>query len=587
MSGAAALGRQRLMPRLYGYLKRHKGLMIGALVLMLLADALQVLHPYLLKVGIDQNISNGDLPGLRTTALLLAGALLSHLIVQIVFTLVVELMGQRLIFDLRMDVIRKVFRLGNDYFDRTPVGATLTNVTNDVEAIRTFISEGIVSILGDTLQVLFILAAMAIINLQLALVTFLVLPLFAIATVLFRNALRGGYRDVRAANSEINTHLVETVTGIREITLLNHQRRSLAGFQVHNRTYLSAFLKVVDSFALYFPTIEVVSNIGVLVILAFSHFALGTTVQVGDIFAFFTYINMLFRPLRQLAEKFNSLQSAMAASERIFAALDRTESIQEPQSPGRFPGPGESAGGIEFRHVGFGYREDARVFEDLSFTIEPGQKVALVGSTGSGKSTAIKLINRLYDVDNGAILLDGTDLKDYPVAELRHRVATVPQDLFLFGGSIADNITLRAPGITRAQAEEAATAVNAHGFIQSLPDGFDQAVLEEGKSLSTGQKQLLSFARAFVLDPRVVIMDEATSSIDSQSERLIDDALGRLLTGRTAIIIAHRLSTIQSVDRILVLHKGQLAEDGTHESLLAADGIYSKLYRMQLLALAG
>lgn len=576
----------RLTRRLGAYVLGHKALVGASIAAMLTTDLLQVSVPALVKLGIDRDVAAGDLRGLRTTALLLAAAMVGRFVTQVGFTVIVEMLGQRLLFDLRLDLLRKVLRLGNDYFDRTPVGSTLTNVTNDVEAVRQFIADGIVNILGDSVKVLFILGAMVLINPALAAVTFVTLPLFAVATIAFRNALRRGFRGVRAANAAINTSLSETVTGIREITVLNYQGRSLADFQEHNRDYLRSYLVVVRAFSRYFPTIEVVTHVGMLTVMLAAHFTIGVSLQVGDVFAFSGYITMLFMPLRQLAEKFNSFQSAMAASERIFAMLDRGESVAAPEAPAPLPPRGEHGAGVAFRNVRFAYTPGTPVFTDLSFRVRPGERVALVGGTGSGKSTVINLINRLYDAGGGAVEVDGVDVRSIATEDLRRRIVTIPQSLFLFSGTVHDNVALFDPSVSRAQVIEAARAVNLDAFIRSLPRGYDQEVLEEGKSLSTGQKQLLSFARAFVRDPDVVIMDEATSSIDAESERLIEDATATLLAGRTAIVIAHRLSTIRSVDRILVLHDGALVEEGGHDTLLARGGVYAKLYRVQVLALA-
>lgn len=575
-----------LTRKLAAYVLGHKALVSASVLAMLSTDLCQVLVPVLIKVGIDRDIATGDLHGLRVTALLLAGVMVARFATQVGFTVIVELLGQRLLFDLRLDLLRKVLRLGNDYFDRTPVGKTLTNVTNDVEAVREFISDGIVNILGDSVKVLFILGAMVLINPELAAVTFVTLPLFAVATVAFRNALRRGFRGVRAANAEINASLSETVTGIREITVLNHQARSLKRFERHNRAYLQSYLDVVRAFSLYFPAIEVVAQLGMFTVLLFAHFTIGDSVQVGDVFAFASYLTMLFMPLRLLAEKFNTFQSAMAASERIFAMLDHHESIVPPRREVRLPERGEHTGSVAFRGVIFGYSPQEKVLRDLSFQVRPGERIALVGSTGSGKTTVISLINRLYDVDGGAVEVDGVDVRACAPSELHRRIVTIPQVQFLFSGTVHDNITLFDSTVSRAQVVEAARAVNLDAFISSLPAGYDEEVLEEGKSFSTGQKQLLSFARAFVRDPDVVIMDEATSSIDAESERLIEDATTTLLAGRTAIVIAHRLSTIRSVDRILVLQDGVLVEEGDHETLLARDNVYAKLYRVQLLVIA-
>ena len=578
----------RLLARLLRYVRAHPLLLAAAALLVLVTDLLQVLVPYLTKVGIDRDVAAGDPAGLARTALLLAAALLGQLGGQVAFTYTVEYLGQRLLYDLRMNLFRKVLGLGHDYFDRTAVGATLTNVTSDVEAIRQFISQGLVSLLGDSFQVVVILGAMLLINPRLALAAFLTLPFFGVVTWLFRNAIRHGYGAVREANARINTTLVEAITGMREVTLLNYQQRILATFTTHNRRYLEAFLRVINSYSYYFPALELLATLSLIIVLGYAHRALETAVQPGEIFAFFAYIMMLYRPLRQLAERFNTFQATLAAARRIFRLLDRSESITEPERPllpARGGGRGTAAA-VALDQVRFGYDAAHPVLEDLSFAVEPGQRVALVGSTGAGKSTVINLVNRLYDVQRGRVLVDATDVRDVPLAYLRRRIATVPQDLFLFSGSIADNISLRAPGITRAQVEAAAEAVGATPFIRALPHGLDHPVLEEGKSLSSGQKQLLAFARAFLLDSGVVIMDEATASVDAESERVIETALDTLLHNRTAIIIAHRLSTIRSVQRILVLHHGRLVEEGSHADLLARDGVYARLYRMQLLSLA-
>ncbi len=582
----------RLLARLLRYVRAHPLPLAAAALLVLVTDLLQVLVPYLLKVGIDRDLAAGDPAGLARTSLLLAATLTGQLGGQVAFAYTVEYLGQRLLYDLRMHLFRKVLGLGHDYFDRTAVGATLTNVTSDVEAIRQFISQGLVSLLGDSFQVLVILGAMLLINSRLALAAFLTLPFFGVVTWLFRNAIRHDYGAVREANAEINTTLVEAITGMREVTLLNYQRRILATFTAHNRRYLEAFLRVVNSYSYYFPALELLATLSLIIILGYAHRALGTAVQPGEIFAFFAYIMMLYRPLRQLAERFNTFQATLAAASRIFRLLDRAESITEPERPrlpagaGRGDGRGTPAAAVALHDVRFGYDAAHPVLEGLSFAVEPGERVALVGSTGAGKSTVINLVNRLYDVQHGRVLVDGTDVRRLPLAYLRRRIATVPQDLFLFSGSIADNISLGAPRVTRAQVEAAADAVGATRFIRALPRGFDHDVLEEGKSLSSGQKQLLAFARAFLLDPGVVIMDEATASVDAESERVIETALDTLLHGRTAIIIAHRLSTIRSAQRILVLHHGRLVEAGTHAHLLAHDGVYARLYRVQLLSLA-
>ena len=569
------------MKRLMPYLRRHVFLLILAFGVMLGVDFSGVLHPYLIKIGIDQHIMQGDAAGLARTCWLLGLVLVSNFLFFAGFNYTVEYLGQRLIFDLRLDLFRKVLSLSNDYFDVTPVGKTLTNVTNDVEAVREFISEGIVSVIGDALKLVFIVITMLLLNVRLALLTFITLPLFVLATLAFRKSIRTGYRGIRKANSEINTSLVETITGIKEIHLFRHEAYSEKTFGEYNQHYRDAYVKVVDAYALYFPVIEIVSNLGMLIILLYTHFAIGKTVQIGVIFAFFSYLNMFFKPLRQMAEKFNMFQSAMAAAERIFILLDQPVTIRNTATPKRCNG--QLRGEIHFEHVTFAYKPGYPVLKDVSFTIRPGEKVAFVGHTGSGKTTTINLLNRLYDVQEGAIMIDGVNIKEYDLAELRNQIATVPQDIFLFTGTITDNITLHDPRLTEADIIHAAQQVYADRYIERLPNRYQENILEEGKLLSVGQRQLLSFARAFVRKPSIVILDEATSNIDSETEALIEAGVKNLLDARTAIIIAHRLSTIKSVDRILVLHHGKLVEEGTHDALLQQGGLYQQLYDMQAL----
>jgi ATP-binding cassette subfamily B multidrug efflux pump len=569
----------RLLRRLLPYVKRHHFLVTVTLLFLLIMDIAGVMHPYLIKVGIDKNILNNDLVGLEHTVLILGIVLLIAFLFQVFFNYAVQYLGQKLLFDLRIDLFKHMVYLSNDYFDKTPVGKTLTNITNDVESIQEFISEGVVTVIGELLKVFFILAAMMMINFKLAMLAFITIPFFVIVTILFRKSIRTGYRGVRKANAQINTSLQESITGIREIIQFNYKKKSKENFEDANRYYLESFLKVVYAYSLYFPAIEVISNIGMVIILFYAHLALGVSVQVGEIFAFFSYLNMFFRPLRQLAEQFNMFQSAMAAAERTFRLLDTGITVKNPPHPHTIDR--NFKGKITFKNVNFAYKQENPVLKDLSFEIQPGEKVALVGYTGSGKTTIIKLINRLYDIQAGTILIDDVPVDQYDMYELRSRISTVPQDPFLFTGTVAENISMHDPTISLRDMAEAAETVNADHFIDRLPDKYDENVLEEGKRLSVGQKQLISFARGVVRKPDIFILDEATSNIDSETEKLIDAAIEKLLEGRTAIIIAHRLSTIQKVDRILVFNKGRLVEEGSHQELLKKEGIYSRLYQTQ------
>ena len=572
----------RLVKRLLPYIRKRILLVAATVVFMLIMDIAGVLHPYLIKVGIDRDVMGGDLSGLQRTSLTLLIVLTAAFIFQVLFNYAVQYLGQRLLYDLRIDLFKHVVKLSNDYFDKTAVGKTLTNVTNDVEAIRQFISEGVVSVVGELLKVVFILAAMVLINFKLAMLTFIVIPLFIFITILFRHSIRSGYRGVREANAQINTALQESITGIREIIQFNYKEKSKENFEKANHHYLESFLKIVHAYALYFPTIEVVSNFSMVIILFYAHLVMGISIYVGEIFAFFTYINMFFRPLRQLAERFNMFQSAMAAAERIFRLLDQPVTVKNPVNPVPI-GPG-FRGKITFKNVNFAYKADTPVLRDISFEIQPGEKVALVGYTGSGKTTIINLINRLYDIGSGELLIDDVPVDRYDMRELRSRIATVPQDPFIFTGTVGENISMHDPGVSLREIVEAAEYVYADKFIGKLPGKYDEEVLEEGKRLSEGQKQLLSFARGVVRKPAILILDEATSSIDSETEQFIDAAVENLLKDRTAIIIAHRLSTVRKVDRILVFNKGRLVEEGSHRELLEMDGIYSRLYQTQAFA---
>ncbi len=572
-----------LFRRLIPTVRKHTMLATIAILLMILVDAAGVLKPWLIKIGIDRYVQNGDIPGLYRIGFILAAVLVGGFLFQVAFTITVQYMGQRLLFDLRMNLFRKLMRLPAAYFDKTPLGKTLTHITNDVEAIREFISEGIVTVAGDILKIIFIAGAMIALSPKLALASFLTLPFFLVATGLFRKHIRNGFRNVRRANSDINTVLTETIGGAREIQIFQTKGERSSVFETCNRSYLTAYLKVIQAYALYFPVLEIVSNGGMILILLTAHYWIGTSLEPGIIFAFFAYINMFFFPLRQMAEKFNLFQAAMAASERVFSLLDQRESFAA--SEGFLPLKSTRALGIRFQNVTFGYNPGQPILKNVSFDIHSGERVALVGYTGSGKTTVIKLINRLYDIQDGQILVNGTSIRRLSIRELRERIATIPQDPFLFTGTIADNISLHRPGIKESDVRSAAEKTHADHFIRNLPHGYQEQILESGKRLSAGQRQLLALTRVLTGNPGLIILDEATAKIDSETERLIEDAVECIALDRTAIIIAHRLSTIRKVDRIFVFHKGKLVETGSHVELLKQNGLYRKLYDTQVLSL--
>ena len=574
----------QIFRRLLPYVRRYLWLAVGALAALVVVDLAQVVQPYLVKHAVDVNIAARDLGGLARTAIFLAMVTVAGWLFQFLSGYGIQLLGQRLLLNLRMDLFRKVLGLSNDYFDRTPVGSTMTNLSNDLEALREFIAEGIVSTAGDLLKVAFILAAMLLIDWRLALVAFVTIPLFVTATLLFRARIRSGFREVRKANGEINVALSETISGVREIHQFGYEQPSRRSFAKNNTHYLDAYIKVVNAYALFFPAIEIITNASMIVTLVAAHFWVGVEVKIGEIFAFFAYINMFFFPLRQLAEKFNLLQSARAATERIFKLADEKVTVLSPPDVhGReVRRPAE----LVFEDVHFHYAPGSPVLKGLSFRVASGEKVAIVGPTGSGKTTLISLVTRLYDVRQGRILLDGMDVREIPLTRLRQAVATVPQDVFLFTGTVADNISLHNPSADWRVVEHAAQEVRANHFISRLPKGYAEDVGEEGRRLSEGQRQLLGLSRAFARDPGLVILDEATSNIDSETEHLIGEGIHRLLEGRTALIIAHRLSTIRSADRIFVLQNGEIVQEGSHDDLVARDGLYRQLYEMQSLLLA-
>ncbi|BBM89538.1 ABC transporter ATP-binding protein [Spirochaetota bacterium] len=576
------LADRSLIKKLIAYLKRFPALLTASLILLIISDLINASYPLFLKNGIDNNITAGDLPGLYKTTLFLALTLLAGFLFSTTFQILTNYLGQKVIFAIRTDVLTKITQLTNRYFDKTPTGRNLTYLTNDIEAVKEFISSGIISIIGDMLKCLFILAFMIAINWRLTLFALVgSLPIFIIATYLFRLKIRKGYRGVRTANSIMNTLLIESLTGIKEILLFNHRKKSITDFNSASSNYLKSFLNIIHAYSIYFPLIEIVTSGSMIGILFFAHYTLNDLVTIGELFTFFIYVNLFFRPLLHLAEQFNSMQAATAACERIFSFLatkvEFTSTV--PYTPQK-----RFTGAIAFNNVSFHYEKNNPVLKNISFTIKPGQKVAIVGSTGSGKTTLISLLNRLYDVSAGSITIDNTDIRNYHLTHLRENIGTIPQNIFLFTGSFHENIALFRD-IPRAAIKKAAAHALIDTVIEKNPSSYDQNVLEEGKALSTGQKQLLAFARIFIQNTPIVILDEATANIDSESERHIEQALDSLLTDKTAIIIAHRLATIARADKIIVLHHGRIIASGSHEHLLRSSPIYQKLYSLQQIQL--
>jgi ATP-binding cassette subfamily B multidrug efflux pump len=598
----------RLMRRLIGYLRPYWGRACIALSAIVGGVAFQLVQPILVKRAIDEHIANGDFAGVTTVALLYLGTLVGAFVAEFIQTTTLQMLGQRIMYDLRRQVYDHLQRLDLAYYDRNPVGRLMTRVTSDVDAINDLFTSGVVSIFGDVLSLLGIVAVLVSLDWRLALLTFCVLPLILVVTQWFRRNVRESYREVRTWVSRLNAFLQENLTGMGTVQLFRREGRAFGEFDRVNSEHRDANLRSIYYYAVFYPAIELIGALSTALILWFGGgWVLGGTLTIGTLVAFIQYAQRFFRPISDMSEKFNLLQAAMASSERLFGLLDTPVTITDPralglgpsaldtastssallvtkaQGPrpmaGRRPEPG--AGRIELDDVSFAYTPGVDVLKHVSFTVEPGQRIGVVGATGSGKSTLINLLLRFYDVRSGRILLDGTDIRELPLADLRSHFALVLQDVYLFSGTIAGNIRLGRADISDARVREAAEAVHADAFVRELPDGYATAVAERGATLSVGQKQLLSFARALAFDPQILILDEATSSVDTETEMLIRDALHVLMEGRTTIAIAHRLSTIQDMDRILVLHRGELRVAGTHQELLAMRGIYHRLYELQ------
>jgi ATP-binding cassette subfamily B protein len=571
-----------------------------AVALILVSALLQLVGPLSLAVAIDLFIAPeeaeklsppvawlqanwavdvGPVTGIVAVAAVYFAALLLTFVVLYLQGYVMELMGQYIMYDLRQEVFAHLQRLPVSYFDRNPIGRLVTRVTTDVAALNELFTAGLVSIFGDVMLLVGIVGVLFWLNWQLALVAFSILPLLLALTLWFKVRARQRYRQVRVRIARINAYLQEHITGMSVVQLFNREKRSYREFRDINEDHRGANVEAIFYYAVYYPMVELITAVGVALLIWYGGGqVMSNVLSLGALIAFLQYARQFYQPLADLSEKYNILQGAMASSERIFALLDRSVEIASPAEPYR---PERVEGAIEFDSVEFAYKKDEPVLRGISFRLEPGETLAVVGHTGAGKSTLANLLLRFYDVDRGAVRLDGVDVRKWDLDSLRRSVGMVLQDVFLFSGTIGANIGLGEPSVDEERLRWAAGEVRAMDFIERLPAGFESPVRERGAGLSVGQKQLIAFARALAFDPRILILDEATSSIDTETEQLIQAALDRLLEGRTSIVIAHRLSTIQKADRILVMHKGEVREQGTHQELLALQGIYHKLYLLQ------
>jgi ATP-binding cassette, subfamily B, multidrug efflux pump len=578
----------RLMRRLLQYLRPYWRSVLVAFGAIVVGAGVSLAQPYLMKVAIDRYIATGSPAGLDRLALMYLALLVIAFAAEYVQTWTMQLTGQRIMFDLRMAIYGHLQRLDLRYYDRNPVGRLMTRVTSDVDVLNDLFTSGVVTVFSDVLPLAGIMGLMIWMNWRLALVAFLVLPLIVLVAQWFRRNVRDTYRVVRGWIARINAFLQENITGMTTVQLFRREALNFERFDEIDRKHRDANIDSIFYYAVFYPAIEAISALAAALIIWYGGMSvLAGTLTLGSLVAFLQYSQRFFRPISDLSEKFNILQSAMASSERIFKVLDERVTIQTPAQPLRRPalssveGPAPAAGHIVFDNVSFAYNDNDDVLKDISFDVRPGERVGIVGATGSGKTTLINLLLRFYDVKRGRITIDGVDIRALDLADVRGLFSLVLQDVHLFTGTIADNIRLGSTAIDDDRVKRAAQAVHAEPFIARLPQGYGSAVAERGSTLSVGQKQLLSFARALAFDPRVLILDEATSSVDTETEIVIRDALRVLMAGRTTIAIAHRLSTIQDMDKILVLHKGRLREAGTHQELLARRGIYFKLFELQ------
>jgi ATP-binding cassette subfamily B multidrug efflux pump len=588
----------RLMRRLLIYLRPYKPQVAIALAAIIAGSALQLVPPYLTKTVIDDYIPAADLSGLGFIALLYLLTILGSFVLEYTQTWTLQMTGQRIMFDIRMQVYQHLQRLDLRFYDRNPVGRLMTRVTTDVDVLNELFTSGVVSVFGDVFTLAGIMGMLIWLDWRLALVAFSVLPLIVVITQWFRRNVRESYRNVRTWIARINAFLQERITGTSTVQLFRREARDFSAFDEIDRKHRDANVDSIFYYALFYPAIELVSALAAALILWIGGgWVIQNALTLGTLVAFLQYSQRFFRPISDMSEKFNILQGAMASSERIFALLDTKVEIEsifrlKPEATGtrksEATGTRKSEattsaprGLIRFEHVTFAYVEGEPVLRDVSFEVRPGQRIALVGATGSGKTTIVNLLLRFYDVQQGRITIDGVDIRDIDLAELRAMFGLVLQDVHLFTGTIGGNVRLGREDISDESVRRAVEAVHASTFVDKLPLGLQTPVAERGATLSVGQKQLLSFARALAFDPGVLILDEATSSVDTDTELLIRDALKVVMNGRTTIAIAHRLSTIQDMDRILVLHKGELREAGTHQELLAKRGLYHRLYQLQ------
>ncbi|SMO78583.1 ABC transporter ATP-binding protein [Fodinibius sediminis] len=569
-----------LLRRLYQFIKPYRWYVALGIALTLAASFLGTIRPKLTQVAVDDYIRNNDFEGLLWIVVLLIGALVGEFILLVINTYLTRWFGQGTLFNMRNAVFKKIQSLHVQFFDKNPIGRLITRTTSDIEALSDLLSDGVVNIIGDMFRIFFILYFMFSMSWELSLVAISVLPLLFYATFLFKAKVRVSFLNVRDQIARLNSFVQELINGMAVVQLFNKEDRQRGKFRAINDSYKGAYLDTIFYFAIFWPAVEIIASLAMALVIWYGGGrAIMDQVTFGILLAFVQYVRDFFRPIRGLSEKFNTLQSALASSERIFDVLDTPNEVTDPETPRHIDQP---RGHIRFDEVSFGYNEQETVLDDVSFEAQPGETIAIVGATGAGKSTIINLLMRFYDIDKGKIFLDGVDIRELTLEELRSNFALVLQENALFSGTIMDNITLGNPEISEEKVIKTARSVEADRFINKLPGGFNFELSERGASLSMGQRQLICFIRAMVYDPTILVLDEATSNIDSETEDIVNRVCDQLMEDRTSIVIAHRLSTIHEADQILVMHKGKIREKGTHGELLQKEkGIYRKLYELQ------
>jgi ATP-binding cassette, subfamily B, multidrug efflux pump len=563
-----------LLKRVLLFAQPYKGKFYGSLFLAILLAAFTPVRPYLIQLTVDDYITNRLAEKIILITLFQIGFLLLETVLRFYFSYLTTWLGQAVVKDMRITVYKKVLHLNLRQFDKTPIGTLTTRTIDDIERINDIFADGLIPIIADLLSILCVLGVMIWMDWQLTLICLIPFPLLIVATYYFKESVNRSFHTVRNAVSQLNAFVQEHLTGMAIVQAFAAEKREFKKFENINREHRDANIRAIFAYSVFFPVVEIIlaTSVGLIV-----WWGSGKRIDAGVMVAFIQFLNLIFRPLRVIADKFNVLQMGIIASERVFRVLDNDDYIKDSGTSA----PAKVAGRIDFEQVWFGYNPDHMVLKDVSFSVAPGQTVAIVGHTGSGKTTIISLLNRLYEIQQGAIRIDGIPLGEFQLEALRRNIGVVLQDVFLFSGSVLDNITLRNDGISKEAVVAAAQMIGMHEFIMRLPGGYDYNVMERGATLSLGQRQLLSFIRALLYNPSILILDEATSSIDTESEQLIEQAINKLIAGRTSIIIAHRLSTIQRADNIIVLDRGEVKESGTHQDLLRRGGFYARLYEMQ------